>query len=105
MTRVENILMDNGFIRIFGPKSGGYSSIVPSGVASLYRKGDTKAVVGLHEPGYPPTLIWPRKHRLEKVGVDKHSHTYRIATRDSEIIGMLEKMTDDEILQYIKDNQ
>ena len=94
-TRVEKVIVKNGFIRTHG--LGYYSSIIPGGVWSRYVKDGIEVIVGLNEKGYPPTLIYPRHMKVSK----KDDKIIGTLPNDSEINGMITNMTDDEIMDYI----
>ena len=96
--KIEQILIDNGYQLTKG--LGYYSSIVVDGVCSLYTKGDINVSVGLHEKGFPPTLIHPRPKKITK-GDNFISIT---SMRDSEVIGWIEKSSDEEIINFIENN-
>jgi hypothetical protein len=94
-TRVEKVIVKNGFIRTHG--LGYYSSIIPGGVWSRYVKDEVEVVVGLNEKGHPPTLIYPRHMKAYEKG-DK---IIGRLPNDSEMNEMIINMTDDEIMDYI----
>jgi hypothetical protein len=85
--RIENILIENGFAKISGAKI--FSTSIPGGVWHSYKKGNTKALVGLGTYGHPPTLLEPTPYPFDSAST----------------IGWLEKMTDKQIIEYIENNQ
>lgn len=93
--RIQRILEDNGFIG--NPVEGFPSSIIPNGVSTTYKKGDVVAIIGLGEKGLPPTLLYPK-------GVKKEVYKDVVkcsVVRDAEMIGWIDKSTDEEILKFI----
>jgi hypothetical protein len=93
LTRIEMLLLENGFECISG--GFGYSSI--SNVYSTFSNGNFNVEFGLNEKGHSPTLINPRP-------TIRYSSGNNICERlmsDSEVSGWLQNSDDKEILKFI----
>ena len=90
--KIEKILIKNGYKLTHG--LGYYSSIIPGGVCSTYSKGGHDVFVGLQQKGFPPSLIRPRPAIKES--------NYQREMYDGEVIGWIEKSSDEEIIKFIE---
>lgn len=96
--KIQRVLERNGFIG--NPVKGFPSSIIPNGVSTTYTKGDLVAIIGLGEKGLPPTLLYPK---AIKKTIFNDCVRYSVV-RDAEMIGWIEKATDEQIMQFICDD-
>lgn len=96
MQKVTEYLLSIGYECVKSPKSG-YSSIVPGGICSIFKKDNSTWIFGLNEKGHHPTLIYPRpnnKNSYEKDGLfyfsqykmsDVEMHTYLNSKKPDEV--------------------
>ena len=76
---------------------GGYSSITPGGIQSVYKKDESFWYFGLHEKGHHPTLIYPRPTKDEFRTQNGESYFTKWIMSDSEISAYLNSKKPEEV--------
>lgn len=100
MQKVIDYLLSIGYDCVGSPKSG-YSSIVPGGICSIYKKDNSSWIFGLNEKGHHPTLIYPRPYKDISYEKDGEFFIGKTKMRDSEIHTYLNSKKPDEIFEEL----
>lgn len=100
MQKVIEYLLSIGYICVRSPKYG-YSSVVPGGIDSVYKKDNSSWIFGLNEKGYHPTLVYPRPIKKTSYEKDGLFYIYQYNMSDSEMHTYLNSKRPDEIFEEL----